>query len=271
MTTEKLLTRLAVAPADNGTYLARNTDMGADRLFGGQMTAQALGAAAATADPAKPTASIHVTFIERGDPDRQVRYRVEELRSGRTDLRLVRIEQGRLCALATIAFIDPDQTGRIDHHSPAPPSAAPLDLPPIDRMNNRSLLIRAEPGSSPFHIGAVPAEHAVWMQADATMTDRWLDHHQMLTYCSDLTMTATPFRPVDGADYSRPDVVSSTRSIHIWFHRPFRFDEWLQLHHRCPNASGGRALVHAHWFDRTGRAVASATQETASDLRTPRA
>ncbi len=267
MSAQDLIERLSVERQPDGSFAARHVTLRADRLFGGQMTAQALSAAARTVGPDKSTVSLHVTFIEPGERHAEVRYLVESLREGRTDFRQVDIVQGRRCARAMATFGTDDTTSAIDHQMTAPPSLHPEDLPPFERMNGRSVLVRCAPEHAPFRLDSAPAEFELWFRADVPLPDEWRAHHVLLAYLSDLTMTASPFRPVDGVYSGSDEVISATRSIHVWFHRPFRADDWLMLSHRCPSAAAGRALIHGHWFDVAGRLVASITQETLSVLR----
>jgi acyl-CoA thioesterase-2 len=100
----------------------------------------------------------------------------------------------------------------------------------------------------------------LWIRADGRLNDDPLLHACVAAYASDMSLFDTilaphPFNWQDGT------FMGASLDHCMWFHRPFRADEWLLYDVESPSASGARGLVRGRFFDRGGRLVASAMQE----------
>jgi acyl-CoA thioesterase II len=263
-----------------------------DRIYGGEVAAQGMRAAAATVAAGRAVHSLHVSFLGVGDPQRTVHYTVERLRdSTHFSTRFVRARQGeRLIAAMTASFQAPWQG--LDH------SVRPLThgeaIPEPESLPRREAAVRATFGQNipdaaaigwPIDIRYIdrrpwdttpPASspgNRMWVRGDGRLGDDHydhLDHACLLTYASDLTMFESVLYPYS----DRPDLVSweklsrfqirgASLDHSIWFHRPFRADDWLLHEHDSPAGMGARSFTEGRYFDRAGQLVASVAQETA--------
>jgi acyl-CoA thioesterase II len=246
------------------------------RIFGGQTVAQALLAAAATVTDKNPQ-SLHVSFVDGGDPAEPLELEVDRVRDGRTmSTRRVGIRQGDRTLLVGIASFHANPPE--PHHAPAPPVGPGPDevprlqdwilrLPADGYAGNRTWveqpppveLRNAEPPSFlGFPVGTGSRSH--WMRLPAGVGDDPLRHAALLAYASDFFLLDMLFR--DHPQRGEVDTFTGTSLDHsVWFHRPVRFDRW-HLHTQDTLAiSGHRGLARGAIHDADGRLVASTTQE----------
>ncbi|QDY81305.1 acyl-CoA thioesterase II [Streptomyces qinzhouensis] len=248
------------------------------RAFGGQVAAQALTAAGGTVEDDRRVHSLHGYFLRGGNPARPIAYRVERLTDGRGYAsRRVTARQGdEVIFTLSASFTRPEEIpGR---QLSMPPTTPPEDLPNAFRAwaardpegfgqfeIGRVLDVRRAPETWPDRAGGT--EQRLWIRSAAPLPDGPLVHMCALTYASDLMLA-----PVAALDVEAPGVLSAgpDTSRHflasldhaVWFHRPFRADEWLLVVQRGPTAGDGRGLVHGEFWSRDGRLVASVVQET---------
>ena len=123
----------------------------------------------------------------------------------------------------------------------------PLDTRLVDPMDY-SGRIRQEPRAR------------VWIKADGTLPDDPLLHQCVAAYASDMTLLDTSVRP-HAIPWTHPRFQSASLDHAMWFHRPFRADEWLLYVQDSPSASGARGLNRGLIYDQDGALVASAAQE----------
>lgn len=235
-----------------------------ERAFGGGMIAQALLAAGATAPAGQAPGSLHAYFVSPADAGRPMRYAVGPLGGGRSSaLRQVTADQGgatRLVALVSFRRF----TGTGAHHQRTPPAlGAPpgRDADPGRRGDAGGLigglaLHAAAPEAGP---GAAPgAYRASWLRLRHDLGARPLWHAAVLSYVSDLAT----IRTVDQPHRNEPGGRRGASVDHaVWFHRPFRADEWLWYGQRSPVYAGGRGICQGEFYDAAGRLVASCAQE----------
>jgi len=125
----------------------------------------------------------------------------------------------------------------------------------------RALDLRYVTASDPLdRTGPLPPRQQVWMRANGTLGDDPLWHHCLLTYASDMTLLDTILLP-HGTSYLDPGVMRASLDHAMWFHGPFRADEWLLYDQHTPAAAGARGLATGRVFTRDGRLVASVVQE----------
>ncbi|MDR1998631.1 MAG: thioesterase family protein, partial [Frankiaceae bacterium] len=230
---------------------------------------------------------LHAYFVSPGDARSPLRFRVARHRDGgRYVSRAVVVEQGdRLVAqvAASLHSPAPRAAGRLDHGAPAPPAPDPESLPPAEelladpRMATTGQLFRATEAIDSRHVedqpaiarlnGApLPLTTRVWVRFRQRLDDAPLTHQVALAYLSDTSMADVAVarygivRVLDGVDNASLD-------HSVWFHRPFRADEWLLHVSTSPVGSGERALIQGRVFSRDGAHVASTTQEM--QLRLP--
>ncbi len=239
------------------------------RVFGGQVAGQALVAAGRTVDDDRGVHSLHSYFVRPGDPRAPIVYDVERVRDGRSfTTRRVRAVQHGEVIFALSASFQLAQEG-LEHTDPAPVGVpAPDDLPDLGEWLRdgegflaglpRPLDLRfvEAPFWSSDRGPATDGPVRVWMRADGTLPDDPLLHVCLLTYASDLTLLGSVL-----ARHGRHRVAMASLDHAMWFHRPFRADEWQLYDCRSPSASGARGLATGRFLTRDDRLVVTAVQE----------
>jgi acyl-CoA thioesterase-2 len=250
------------------------------RVFGGQVAGQALVAAGRTVPEDREVHSLHAYFIRPGDPRAPIVYEAERVRDGRsfTTRRVLAIQHGE--AIFSLSASFQQQQEGLEHSEPAP-----LDVPPPDSLPGlgehiartgeggwlsgvpRPIDMRFvdEPLWSPNRKGASDSPVRVWMRADGSLPADRLLHVCLLTYASDMTLLGSV---IARHDVSAKDVQMASLDHAMWFHRPFRADEWLLYTCYSPTASGSRGLATGRFTMQDGRLVATTVQEGL--LRLPR-
>lgn len=247
-----------------------------DRVFGGQVVAQALIAAAATV-PGKDPHSLHAYFVEAGAPEQPVEIAVERVRDGRSfSTRRVAVMQGsRTLLIAITSFHSGPATPELAEPAPSAPRPDQLpllqdwvsDMPPARREFGRSWIERPPPlelrmGEPPNFLGGPPAQgtRSHWMRLPRDVGDEPLLHAALLAYASDyLLLDMVPRAHPERASFETYTGFSLDHAL--WFHRPVRFDRW-HLHSQQTQAiSGHRGLVRGAIHDLDGHLVASVMQE----------
>jgi acyl-CoA thioesterase II len=242
------------------------------RVFGGQVAAQALVAAGRTVPEDREVHSLHAYFIRPGDPAVPIVYETERVRDGRsfTTRRVLAIQHG-VPIFSLSASFQLAQTG-LQHTQPAPEGVpAPDTLPGLDALASsagarwltqgpRPLDMRfvSPPPWSDEFAGASEEPARVWMRADGRLPDDRLLHVCMLTYGSDLTLLGSVLVRHDRAE---GPVQMASLDHAMWFHRPFRADEWLLYTCYSPFAGGGRGLATGRFTQADGTLVATTVQE----------
>ena len=241
------------------------------RVFGGQVAGQALVAAGRTVETGRSVHSLHAYFVRPGDPRVPIVYEVERVRDGRsfTTRRVRAVQRGEVIFALSASFQLP-QDG-VEHTEPAPVGVpAPESLPDLGERLRESggyLVGLPRPLDLRF-VDAPPWSEArgpvtddpmrVWMRADGTLPDDPLLHVCLLTYASDLTLLPSVLAR---HEVHMGEVQMASLDHAMWFHRPFRADEWLLYECRSPSASGARGLAEGRFFTRDGRLVVTAVQE----------
>jgi acyl-CoA thioesterase II len=243
------------------------------RVFGGQVAGQALVAAGRTVPEDREVHSLHAYFIRPGDPRVPIVYETERVRDGRsfTTRRVLAVQHGEAIFSLSASF-QVAQEG-LEHSDAAPVGVPePESLPDLGeriaaggeggwlRDFPRPLDIRSvgEPMWSSKRVGPSDDPVQVWMRADGTLPDDRLLHVCMLTYASDLTLLGSV---IARHDMRTTEVQLASLDHAMWFHRPFRADEWLLYECYSPTASGSRGLATGRFTTRDGRLVATTVQE----------
>jgi acyl-CoA thioesterase II len=245
------------------------------RLFGGQVLAQALRAAANTVADRLPH-SLHGYFMRPGDPNHAVLYEVERIRDGSsfTTRRVVAIQHGNAIFNMDVSF-HLDEAG-LSHEIAMPNVARPDALE--DDVERARRLADSNPHISPWARRPRPFEtrsvfplgepraprdafwNPVWVRYRAPVGGDGALGHCLLAYASDMGMLSTSALPHAQAA-SRADLQMASLDHALWFHRSFRIDDWILMVKRTTSANSSRGMNHAEFFDLSGRLIASASQE----------
>lgn len=251
-------------------------DIGSPAVFGGQVLGQALMAAARTVGEHR-VHSLHGYFLRPGDKACPIDYEVDAVRDGASfTMRQVTARQGGLVIFTMSASFHRREEG-VDHQRAmpqAPPPEGVADemqarlavrdqLPPawlavIDQA--RPIDIRpVNPAYLPAPEPAAPLQQT-WLRAPAALPDDPLVHQALLAYASDFSLLGVAMRP-HGLSFMQPGVQVASLDHAMWFHRDFRFDDWLLYDTESPSAAHGRGFCRGSLFTRDGRLVASVAQE----------
>jgi len=253
------------------------------RVFGGQVAGQALIAAGRTVPAERRVHSLHAYFIRPGDPSIPIVYEVDRIRDGRsfTTRRVTAIQRGK-AIFALSASFQVDEPG-MDHSDPMPDVPAPDDLPTYGeqarelrtKVGRMALLPRpidiryvTEPAWLSRESGPREGRNQVWMRADGKLPDDQLLHVCVLTYCSDMTLLDAVLAR-HGVYWGADDVHGASLDHALWFHRPFRADEWFLYDCASPSASNARGLATGKFFTRAGVHIATVVQEGLLRLNRP--
>jgi acyl-CoA thioesterase-2 len=271
----ELVDLLDLEVIEDNLFRGRQPDTSLQRVFGGQVAAHALVAAARTVDPRYVVHSLHSYFLRPGDTAVPIVYDVDDVRDGRTfaTRRVLARQHGRPIFGLTTSFQVPEE-GR-EHQDVMPEVPAPEDCPTLAeaapdtgrdseewQREWAALDVRHAGDSRP---GGVlvdpdrPARARLWIRVDGRLPDDPLLQVAAFTYASDMTLLAATLVPHD-VHINSPQVQAASLDHSIWFHHPFRADEWWLYDQVSPSASGGRGLALARVFTRVGRLVASVAQ-----------
>ncbi|MGA5064882.1 acyl-CoA thioesterase II [Streptomyces exfoliatus] len=254
------------------------------RVFGGQVAAQALVAAGRTVPEDRLAHSLHAYFLRAGDPGAPIVYTVDRIRDGRsfTTRRVVAVQHGQPIFHLSASF-QAYEAG-LDHQTDMPAAPDPETLPTAAEMLPRHLpeeiatrLVEARAAvdlryaeTPPWGSVGEPREprSQVWFRTNGKLTDDPLLHVVLATYVSDMTLLDSVLLAHGRGGWALGDVVGASLDHAMWFHRPFRADEWLLYDQESPTASGGRGLGQARIFTRDGKLAISVIQEGV--VRVPR-
>jgi acyl-CoA thioesterase-2 len=239
------------------------------RAFGGQVAAQSLVAAGSTVPEDRQVHSLHGYFVRPGRTDRPIVYEVDRTRDGGsfTTRRVVAIQDGETIFSLSASFQRPEESP--EHQATMPDAIGPDGLREL-----RDALVRDATGSAIFQdvletrsvnnsrsglpdTGRGP-NRQLWVRVREGLPDLPLPHACALTYISDIRLASTANLPhLD--EPGTPQVASLDHAV--WFHRPFRADEWMLFVQESPSYASARGLARGEFFTRDGLLVASVVQE----------
>lgn len=275
---DELVALLGLEKIEENLFRGQSQDLGWGRVFGGQVLGQALSAAAQTVPEDRQPHSLHAYFLRPGDVTKPIVYDVDRIRDGTsfTTRRVVAIQNGH-AILNLAASFQIDESG-FEHQDSMPDAPPPESLPTeqerfakhVTRMP-KSLRERAL-AERPYELRIVTTEddpfaptlrapaRMVWMRTASQLPDAPALHRYLLAYASDYAFLTTSLLP-HGVTWLTPSIQVASLDHVMWFHQPFRADEWLLHVIDSPNAHGARGLVRGRVFTRDGRLVASTAQE----------
>jgi acyl-CoA thioesterase-2 len=273
----ELVELLELEPLEHNIYRGQNRDIGSGRIFGGQVLAQSLVAAARTVDADRAAHSLHAYFILAGDLDIPVVYFVDRLRDGGsfTTRRVTAIQHGRAIYNMSASFHRPEPG--VEHQIEMPDVPAPESLQSELAMlremkaripsalrhvltQDRPLDFRPVEAVDPFDPAPHPPVRHIWVRTLGPIGDDALRHQAVLAYASDYGLLGAALQP-HGLSYRRPNMMVASLDHAIWFHRPIDMDDWLLYAIESPAAAGARGFSRGSFFTRDGVLVASVAQE----------
>ena len=274
---DNLLAILDLERLEQNLYRGRGPKAGWQRVYGGQVLGQALVAAVRTVPQDRIAHSAHAYFLLPGDPSEPIVYDVERIRDGGsfTTRRVKGIQHGRAMFAMSVSFHKAEEC--FNHQARMPEVPPPEDLPSEAELksrlmqhlpeNMRSYWERERPiEMRPVDVsryfdreGREPVQH-IWMRANGRLPDALPLHQCVLAYASDFTLLDTALIAHGKLSFDN-DIQLASLDHAMWFHRPFRADEWLLYAQDSPNAHGARGFARGSVFTREGVLVASVTQE----------
>ena len=274
---KEVIELLRLEMLDDSLYRGPSHDIGSNRVFGGQIVGQALAAAQQTVPDTHSAHSLHAYFLRPGDVRRPVIYQVEVSRDGRSyaNRRVVAMQRGRPILNLAASFHLPEE-GQ-SHQLSAPDVPGPEGLPDTfelhqsvkDKVPEKMQRLLAHqrpfefrPVETPKFMdpGARDPQKHIWMRAWEALPDDPRLHQSLLAYVSDYELLGTATLPHE-LDFIQRTVQLASLDHALWFHRPFRVDEWLLYACDSPTSSGGRGFSRGQIFDQAGTLVASVAQE----------
>lgn len=273
---EELVELLNLEKIEDHIYRGQNYMAPWKRVFGGQVLAQAIHAAHQTVEAGRVLHSLHAYFLLTGDINVPIVYDVDKSRDGGsfTTRRVVAIQKGKPIFITSASF-QKDKEG-FDHQIDMPdvpdPESLQTDQEVIQHLKTEAPeLFRVFSAERPIEFRpvevfdplkpekAIPYRH-VWLKAKGKLSNDHRQHQEILTYASDYNLLGTAMLPHREELKGRGMFMASLDHA-IWFHRPFRIDEWLLYQLDSPSASNARGFTRGNIFTRDGILVASVAQE----------
>jgi acyl-CoA thioesterase-2 len=275
---DDLLRVLDLEQIEENVYRGISTIEQRMQVFGGQVAGQALIAAGRTVERGT-VHSLHAYFLRPGDTHVPILFEVDRIRDGRsfTTRRVVAIQHGHAIFHLSASF-HVDEPG-VEHQIPMPedlpnpdslPTVAEMVEPHRERLGElgewwlrrRPIDVRyvEPPVPAPLRNGVTATRQRVWIRADGELPDDPLLHACVVAYASDMTLLDTTVLP-HGLTWGQGLLMGASLDHAMWFHRPFRADQWLLYDQDTPAAYGARAFARGTIFSRDGRLVVSVAQE----------
>jgi acyl-CoA thioesterase-2 len=278
----ELIELLQLERLEDNLFRGQSRDIGTRYVFGGQVLGQALSAAQQTVDAERAAHSLHAYFLRAGDVEAPIVYRVNRARDGHSFSvrRVEAIQHGQPILNCAVSFQD-DEPG-FEHQTSMPEVpkpedlAAPTSLPEAELAKLPPKLQRWLSTDGPFEYRFVwprdelhppkrPAYQHIWFRLTQRIEATPALHRALLAYASDYHLIGTALLP-HGVSYLTPNLQMASLDHALWFHRPFRVDEWLLYSCESPTAQGARigarpdvrSFRQAGGVHRAGRAVAVA-------------
>ena len=274
---KNLLDLLDLEKIEEGIYRGQSEDLGLRQVFGGQAVGQALYAAKQTVPLERNIHSFHSYFLRPGDSSQPIIYDVENLRDGNSfsARRVKAVQHGKPIFYMTASFQTAEQG--FEHQNVMPDVPAPESLKSESEIASsmahlipesvrekftceKPLEMRPVSFHNPLMGKVEEPIRNVWFKANGEMPDDPRIHQYLLGYASDFNFLPTALQP-HGKGFLEPGMQVATIDHSMWFHRPFRLDEWLLYAVESTSASGARGFVRGQFYNRAGELIASTVQE----------
>jgi acyl-CoA thioesterase-2 len=272
---DKLLKFLEVERIDKYLFIGKSPKR-PSRVFGGQVLAQSLNSAIRTVDPDRYAHSMHAYFLRPGDPSKQIVYEVDPIRDGRTfATRRVVAKQDGIAIFNTSVSFQVEEEGfshQIDMKDVAGPEGLQNDhdywlamadkhpdqfeAPTVHPIERRPVKRRNVLDPQPQE----PEQH-IWFRALGDLKEDRTKHQTVLAYMSDHTLLGAAMLPHPYTGFSKNMQMASLDHA-LWFHRPFKADEYLLYSVDSPNSFGNRGFSRGSFYTQEGLLVASTAQES---------
>ena len=274
---QKIIEILDLEEIEKNHYRATSPNEGWQRVYGGQVIGQALVAASRTVDENRHTHSLHGYFLRGGDTDIPILFKVDRIRDGKsfTTRRVVAIQKGQPIFTMSISFqVDEEGLTHQFKMPEAPPPDALKDEDEIqaeqaqywpaalqeNHITTSAIQIRHAQPADFVNRSPLPPEQLCWMKTRERLPDNQRLHQCVLAYLSDWSLLDTAIRP-HGISALKDNLQMASLDHAMWFHRPFRADEWLLYEQDSPVAGGARGFNRGLIYNQAGELVASTTQE----------
>ena len=274
----KLIKLLDLETLEENLFRGQSENIVGPRVFGGQVICQALTAAVRTVPEKRFVHSLHAYFLRPGDMEYPIIYDVERTRDGGsfTTRRVVAIQKGEPIFDMALSFhkVEKGPSHQIDMLDIPGPNECTSELEVRKKMidkvpakyrdfflRERPIEIRNLPGEGMFEepTKKEPYKH-VWMKAVGKLPDDVVHHQAILAYASDMGLLSTSMNP-HKLSFAKGNVMSASLDHAMWFHRPFRADQWMLYSTDSPSASNARGFNRGSVYTEDGTLVASAVQE----------
>ncbi|MGA6227619.1 acyl-CoA thioesterase II [Streptomyces umbrinus] len=278
---EALLDLLDLEQIEQDIFRGQSRFAVVPRVFGGQVAAQALVAVGRTVPDDRFAHSLHAYFLRAGDAGAPIVYTVDRIRDGRsfTTRRVVAVQHGQPIFHLSASFQTYEEG--MDHQADMPAAPDPETLPTAAELLPRYIdlyreqgvverLLEAREAVDLRYVDAPPfasvgeerePRSQVWFRTNGKLADDPLLHVCLATYVSDMTLLDSVLLAHGRGGWVTGDVVGASLDHAMWFHRPFRADEWLLYDQESPSASGGRGLGQARIYTQDGRLAVTVIQE----------
>ncbi|MFH7804594.1 MULTISPECIES: acyl-CoA thioesterase [unclassified Acinetobacter] len=281
--TQELVELLSLEKIEENIYRGQSRNLVGKRVFGGQVLGQALRAASYTAD--RPAHSLHAYFLYGGDVNAPIIYEVDRLRDGKSFVsRQVRaIQHGRTIFTAMISFASPEEGLNYQISEPEYPAVEDLKseaelkaqlvefVPENVRasfMRDRHVDIRPVNPQNPFQPQPEAPSYAHYIRTHGQISQKVDEislHQAIAAFYSDFTLMTTALRP-HGLSYISPSLQCASIDHAMYFHKPFRVDEWMLYDMEATISASSRGLNFGRMWQ-NGELVCSTTQEGLIRLR----
>lgn len=274
---EELLTLLKLEKIEENIFRGQSQDLGYGAIFGGQVLGQALSAACQTVPADRQAHSLHAYFLRPGDVTRPIVYEVDCIRDGKsfTTRRVRAVQKGRAIFSMSVSF--QIQEKGYEHQDEIPEVPGPenliselefmesnADLIPHNMRDRflckRPIELRNVKPFNYFKPEKSEPKQCRWFRTIDRLPDDPMVHQYLLAYASDFHLVGIALYPHAQSSF-KPQIQTASLDHTMWFHRPFRMDEWMLYDIQSPSASGARGLSIGKIFSREGALVATVAQE----------
>jgi len=274
---DELIELLTLERLEDNLFRGQSRDIGTRNVFGGQVLGQALAAAQQTVDGARSAHSLHAYFLRAGDIEQPIVYNVERTRDGGSFSvrRVIAIQHGQTIFNFSASFQISEPGVEHQFDMPGVPDPDELEPPPLlppEQLATLPVKLQRWLGmKGPFEFRPLvprnelapkirPPHQSIWFRLVERAPDSDAMQRAMLAYASDFHLVGTTTLP-HGISLVHGNLQMASLDHAMWFHRPFRVDEWLLYAFDSPTAQGARGLARGQIFSRDGRLVASTAQE----------